>query len=700
MVSAMLAAIAVFYAVLLIQRMMAPPVPPGATQPAETTDAATSRPAPVGTSSGPARIEATPTTGVATGIAVFSSGADTTPVILGNASADSPFPMELKIEPRGAVVSTAHLRGHYQTVEKKEPYSLFEPLDTPDENGRLRTFRSFATTLQVVNPAIEVPLDEAVWALEPGEDHQVVFVTEVFTPDRQPLLRVRKIYTLRPQQPDSLTFDAHLSVKFENVSGQPLQVVVTQQGPIGFASEELRGGDRKVIGAVWRDGVVSSQLHLRRDVVKRKRIDLGKDTKDGSRVAWVAEGNKYFGCIMAPAGRGASPGESRFARVEGFVFSPQIQDDSANQREDLAFRYITEPIDVAAGASDELSFDLYLGPKSKHIFESIDAYAERSYYQVLSGEYSSCTPGWLVGLMMVLLNGVYRIYPNYGIAIIVLVLMVKASLHWLSVRGQVNMQKMQKSQARLKPKMDAIKERYPNDRAKQQQAMAELMKEEGISPAGQMLSCLPMMLQIPIWIALWTAFNYTVEMRHAPFDGWWIKDLTKPDELVKLFAEPIHVPIISYLTSGPLQYLNLLPILLAITQVLQTHFMPRSTTAAQPGGNPSQFEQQRKMMMIMSVVFMFILYNAPSGLTLYIMASNIFGIIEQWRIRKHIAELEARGEDAASEPGMLKRFAGRLTGGGGEEKPKSWFHSKWQDLQKEVEDAKRVQSQRKKGRKG
>lgn len=697
MISAMLAAIAVFYAWLLISRMIWPqPVQP-TTQPATVADGAASRPAPVSTAPSVGRPEAVPVSRPAAGAASISGGSDTAPIILGSATQDGAFPMEMTIDPSGAVVSTVRLRGHYQTVEKKEPYSLFEPVELVDQSGRVRVVRSFPTTLRVTNPALDVPLDEAVWMIESRDEQKVVFRADVSTPDGELLLRVYKTYTLAPQAAGSRTSDARMSLKIENLLGQPIQIIVTQQGPIGFRKEDLRGEDRKVIGAVWRNGSVASKLHPRADVIKQTQIELGSDIKEGTRIAWVAEGNKYFGCIMAPVGRDDGNVPSRFTRAEAVVFAPQVKDDTQIERQDLAFRYITEPISIPTEGSSDLAFELYMGPKSKRIFESVETYAQRSYYQVLSGEFAWCTPGWLVGLMMVLLNGVYAIWPhNYGLSIIALVLVVKAILHPLSVKGQINMHRMQKSQARLKPKMDAIKEKYANDRARMNQAMAELMKQEGINPAGQMLTCLPMMIQIPIWVALWTALGYTVEMRHAPLDGWWIKDLTQPDEFMKLFDQPVSIPLLGLLLGGPVQYLNILPILLAITQVLQTKFMPRGTTAQTPGAKPDQIEQQRKMMMFMSVFFMFILYNAPSGLTLYIMASNIFGIIEQWRIRQHIAELEARSEDKAKHPGPLRRIVSKVFGGDGERK--SWFHSKWQELQKEVEEAKRVKSDRRKGK--
>lgn len=697
-IRAMLVAIAVYFAWQLIAIRLWPPTPPqpAATRPAAVAEQATTRPATSTTTaaSGP---EAAAGSRPASGVAVVSGGQDTAPVTLGSAAKDSPFPMEMKIEPAGAVVSTVSLRGYYKTVEKKEPYSVVVPVEVIDASGRRRVVSSFPTRIQVTRPAIDVPLDEAVWKVESNDGRQVVLSADVRDPEGRPLMRVLKTYTLAPQKPESNTSDASLSLKIENLSGRPLEVVVTQQGPIGFQREELRGEDRKVIGAVWREGSVVSRLHQRSDVVKRKQIELGADTKDGTRVAWVSEGNKYFGCIMAPAGRDADGGESRFARTEAFVFAPQIKDDKQIERQDLAFRYITEPIHLPPGGSDSLAFELYIGPKSKRIFESVETYARRSYYQVLSGEYAWCTPGWLVGLMMFLLNGVYAFIPNYGVAIIVLVLLVKIALHPLSVKTQINMQKMQKNQARLKPKMDAIKQKYANDRAKMNQAMAELMKEEGMNPAGQLLNCLPMGIQIPIWVALYTALAYTVEMRHAPLDPWWIRDLTRPDQLVRLFSTPVTIPLISWLMMGPLQDLNLLPILLGVFQVLQARFMPRGNVGQQPaaGGAPDQLEQQRKLMMVMSVVFVFVLYNAPSGLTLYIMVNNLLSVLEQWRVRQHLRELEARGEsDKPDQPGVLKRLVRRAFGGS--EGRKSWLKQRWEELQKEVEEAKRIQSQREK----
>jgi YidC/Oxa1 family membrane protein insertase len=210
----------------------------------------------------------------------------------------------------------------------------------------------------------------------------------------------------------------------------------------------------------------------------------------------------------------------------------------------------------------------------------------------------------------------------------------------------------------------------------------DLYREEGINPAGSILSCLPMMLQLPIWGALWTALASTIEMRHAPFDGWWIRDLAGPDA-VYVFSKPFDIPLIGYLMGGPVDSINLLPILLGISQMLQTMFMPKTQTPQPTEGAPDQ----RKMMMFMSPLFMFMLWNAPSGLNLYIMASNFFGIAEQQRIRKHIKELEARRPEMEAQ---RREKAQR--------RKQSWLYRKWHDLAREAEDARKIKSDRDKNK--
>jgi YidC/Oxa1 family membrane protein insertase len=156
--------------------------------------------------------------------------------------------------------------------------------------------------------------------------------------------------------------------------------------------------------------------------------------------------------------------------------------------------------------------------------------------------------------------------------------------------------------------------------------MMQVYKEQGFTP---ILGCLPMILQMPIWIALYAALNSTFELRQAPF-LWgytWIDDLSRPDRLIEW--NPIRL-----FWGIEIGAFNILPILLALVFYLQQEYTPKP-----PATTPEQIQQQ-KMMKWMTLIFPVFLYNGPSGLNLYILTSTTIGIIESKRIRDHIKERE------------------------------------------------------------
>jgi YidC/Oxa1 family membrane protein insertase len=278
-----------------------------------------------------------------------------------------------------------------------------------------------------------------------------------------------------------------------------------------------------------------------------------------------------------------------------------------------------------------------------------------------------CAWTWIVNLMLGLLSIVHSVWPhNYGLAIIVMVLVVRFLLHPLTKKGQVNMARMAEQMQALQPKMEEIRRKHEGDRQRINQETMKLYQTEGVNPAGQMFGCLPMFCQLPIWAALWAALQTTVELRHEPFI-FWIHDLTTPDHLIEFGRS---FPLIG-------NAFNLLPPLLGISMWLQNKYMPKPASASQ---SSTQATQQKMMMSMMSVMMVVFFYNAPSGLTLYIMSSNFFGLFEQWRIRKHIAEEKARHAAEGTKP----RF----------QKPK-WI----QKLERLAEEAREQQQQQQKKKK-
>ena len=250
----------------------------------------------------------------------------------------------------------------------------------------------------------------------------------------------------------------------------------------------------------------------------------------------------------------------------------------------------------APGAAGTFTAKLYVGPQDQDRLKELAPGLE------LVVDY-----GWLTIIaqpMFWLLKWLHTMLGNWGLAIIALTVIIKAVFFPLSAASYKSMARMKK----VTPRLTQIRERFGNDRMKMNQAMMELYKEEKINPLG---GCLPIVIQIPVFIALYWTLLATVEMRHAPFYGW-ITDLSAPDTLfgtLPYFDMPI----------------GLLPIIMAVSMFIQTKMNP---TPPDP--------IQAKMMMIMPVVFSVFFFFFPSGLVLYWVVNNILSIAQQWQITRMI----------------------------------------------------------------
>ena len=537
---------------------------------------------------------------------------------------ESPYRMELFFDSLGGCIASAQLSDYSAEVDTEDRYVTFQPVKIGVDQ-----FMSLATEKIVLDrQGSEVILDQVPWQVteETSADgcQTVVFSVDV-AEQGQPILRLRKTFQLAEQAEKDLRHDVKFSLEVQNLSQAGQTCTLTQRGPIGFAQEDVRADDHRIYAAHRIESGVSIDKVLRTKVLKAGPVNLiGQG--GGAEFLWVALCNKYFTFTMAPVAASTSQG------IELAAVQPICYSSDKELHSDLAFRLVTAPIELEPNQTKRIDFNCYLGPKSKKIFDGVPEYAALDYYSQVTADFAWCTFSSLTVLMIWLLDGLYAVVRNYGIAIIILVLVVRTILHPITKKGQVNMVKMQSQMGRLQPKIEELKKRCANDKQKLNQEMMKIYSAEGVSPASQMLTCLPMVLQMPIWIALWTSLNNNIAMRHAPF-FLWIKDLTQPDHLIT-FEQGFSFPLMGQITA-----FNLLPILLAVSMFLQQKFMPKPQ-AAKGGKQPDQMAQQQKMMYFMTVFFGLIFYNAPSGLTLYIMASNIFAVIEQWRIRKHIKEQE------------------------------------------------------------
>lgn len=238
---------------------------------------------------------------------------------------------------------------------------------------------------------------------------------------------------------------------------------------------------------------------------------------------------------------------------------------------------------------------LYFGPKQSDILKSLGVNA----HQIIDFGWFH----WIAVPLIWALNMMNKVTHNYGIDIIILTIIIKIIFYPLTVKSSTSMKKMQK----LQPKIMKLKEKYKDDKPKLNQEMMDLYKREGVNPMG---GCLPMIIQIPVFFALYKALSGAIELRHAHF-LWWINDLSAPEDLFTLHVAGFALPI------------RILPLVMGITQVIQQKMTP---TTADP--------MQEKMMLLMPIVFTFLFWGFPSGLVLYWLVNNVISIAQQYYINK------------------------------------------------------------------
>ncbi|NBQ85418.1 MAG: membrane protein insertase YidC, partial [Methylophilaceae bacterium] len=321
--------------------------------------------------------------------------------------------------------------------------------------------------------------------------------------------------------------------------------------------------------------------------------DLSKNAKDG----WIGLVQHYFVSAWIPATNQAR--EFYTNKLGDKVFA-------IGAKSGLGM--------IAPGASKEVSADLYMGPQTH---DELVKTAPGLEYTV---DY-----GWLTFIaspLFMVLSAINSLVHNWGVAIILLTILIKLAFYPLSAAGYRNMAQMRE----LAPRLQSMKEKFGDDRQKMQQAMMELYKKEKINPMG---GCLPILIQIPVFISLYWMLLGSVEMRHAPF-MLWIQDLSAPDTLFGSLPE--WLPLLGGMPIG------LLPILMAATMLIQTKLNPKPTDPV-----------QAKVMLIMPIVFSIFFFFFPAGLVLYWLVNNILSIAQQARINHliHAGALAKKKGNAA-----------------------------------------------------
>ena len=280
--------------------------------------------------------------------------------------------------------------------------------------------------------------------------------------------------------------------------------------------------------------------------------------------------------------------------VSAWIPSQQASHDffaSQLSNGDNVIGYKNQNVDIAPGSATTISQTLYVGPKDQvalaELAENLDLVIDYGWLW------------WLAQPLFWLLTLIQQFVVNWGLAIIALTIVIKLIFFRLSAASYKSMAKMRTVQ----PKIQSIRDQYANDKTKQQQAMMELRKKEKINPMG---GCLPMLIQMPVFIALYWVLLESVELRHAPFI-LWIEDLSAMD--------PYFV----------------LPILMGISMWLMQRLNP-----APPD------PMQAKIMMYMPIAFTFLMMWFPAGLVLYWLCNNLLSFAQQYVVTRQIEQAAAR----------------------------------------------------------
>ncbi len=436
-----------------------------------------------------------------------------------------------------------------------------------------------------VDPSLATPflelglgdLADAVWRVERRDDKEIAFAIS------RGGLVVRKIYRFGDGG-----YDFRLSLEVENAGERPVAPAFLAEWPI----EARPGNDFRELGTVaLANGDVESELLAGLGSPgffgRLGGAEGGQPIALEGEIDWAGIQTPYFLAALFPDQPASARG--RFVPIE------------AGERGVVQVYF--EPLTLPPGQRAAREYRVYVGPKE---VARLEAFAPSATAAIdLGWSFIEPMTRGFVWLLAVL----HSFVPNYGIAIILLTILVRAVTAPLTIKQMKSMERMR----RIQPKLKEIQERFKDDRQKQSEAMMSLYRQEKVNPLG---GCLPMVLQLPVFIGLFYALRSSIQLRHAPFVAW-IDDLSAPDLLFTLPG--VGLPV------------RVLPLLMGASMYVQQKITPMQIDPA----------QAKMMLVLMPVMMTVISYQFPSGLVLYWMLSNVLAIGHQLWIGRRMSPATA-----------------------------------------------------------
>jgi len=601
---------------------------------------------------------------------------DQTSAPLGSLTDPESAKMEVQFSRSGAGIQSIRFSDIFETVNGKLAWQKFRaeggtrpPLEdlyllstthelayNTDEGVQTATISVLGASQITINGELLYLTSPSVWRVAGVGSFEATVVDETGAA----IARISRVWKLNNG------YGLRLEQEIRNLSSSSLEVEWLQYGPPSLRVDRSRYMDRRRFRFGWElsdefDPTHAAPIQSKEFLYEfADAAKVGSDplwptsetTEDGFKLSWFASTNRYFGLAVFPNMNDKGEGSRLF---ESTVRVITAQTSGEGSDEFILTALWSPKKVVAVNAALDLTMGVYAGPLQRSILDNEQPYVSLSMRGLVLYQMSSmcaiCTFQWLADFLATVLTILdQHVVFDWGLAIILLVLIVRTLLHPITKKSQINMQRFGRVMQKLKPDIDKLKAKYPNEPKKVQSEQMALMQKHGVNPF-QMLGCLPMFLQMPIWVALYALLYFMFDIRQEPaffgvfqlFGEWpFLADLSASDHFFGAFDEPKQ--FLLWNITG----INVLPILMgAIFFVQQKYMSPQSSSAM----TPEQQSQQKIMRIMMVVMFPVMLYSAPSGLTLYILTSSAVGILESRHIRKHVDQMDLDPEAAPAAVG-------------------------------------------------